>query len=493
MTNAHVNKASLIGGFIVLFVVLFFRNTSLGLSWLILGLGMVAVQHLSKPNSRKQRLYQLALLVAGFAVFYHGNALAFFCFLAAYLVVAIGYQTSFSNPIFSVVIGWGNVMVSPISGLIRTISKLGTQKDNNISKVMRYVLITVAMLLVFGLLYTNVSPAFYIFLQDLDLGTGLELLFVAALGSFICFNLLYQRFPEYFARFMLQQEQIRDPEKVLKENSESDDSLYQSRSEWIKPLSFGIFMVSVLLGIVIGTDLIELFSHQVEDFNHSNRLHNSVFALIVSVILAAMLGLWSIRSLNSKPIKVLKSANYLFLSLNIMYVVVNVLNNLDYIQAYGLSARRIGVFFYLSACIVGLGFTLHNVNKELGIRTLFTQVSHALFIMFIAAGLIGWTRIITKYNLSHPPMAKHGIIDYGYLHSLQGNSDLLYDHRMDMNEAQLERLEQKVEKAMRYEVLDIRKLCLSKEIEKRRLKALDIKDNANERVNESSTQHYENQ
>jgi hypothetical protein len=98
-------------------------------------------------------------------------------------------------------------------------------------------------------------------------------------------------------------------------------------------------------------------------------------------------------------------------------VIFTGLKNIEYVQEYFLTYKRIGVFIYLICCLVGLFFTFLKIQSIKSNWFLVRRVGWSLYALSIVTPLINWDALIINYNFAE---ARHNPekLDLDYLVSL---------------------------------------------------------------------------
>lgn len=175
-----------------------------------------------------------------------------------------------------------------------------------------------------------------------------------------------------------------------------------------------LVMVNLLLLIVniIDINWVWINFEYNHDFNISQFVHEGTYLLIISVLLSiGILHYIFRRNLNffSKS-PILTKLAYFWIAQNIILVCSVGLRNLHYINVFGLSNKRIGVYIFLIITLMGLlsiGFKIKNINSFS--HYLRTNMWYA-YIILVCSSAPNWDYIISSFNLNSTVVP-----DYGYL------------------------------------------------------------------------------
>ena len=175
-------------------------------------------------------------------------------------------------------------------------------------------------------------------------------------------------------------------------------------------------LLNILIVFLLITDVIFLTqsSNNISAVELSVQVHQGINALIISIILAIALIVYFFRgSLNFyKHTKFLKTATYIWITLNSILVLVTLFKNYQYVHSFGLTYKRIGVFFYLLLAFIGLVLTYIKVKNIKNIVFLFRKNIEISFIVLVVSSFINWDVFITKYNVSYVQKTQ---LDIAYL------------------------------------------------------------------------------
>ena len=99
---------------------------------------------------------------------------------------------------------------------------------------------------------------------------------------------------------------------------------------------------------------------------------------------------------------------------------MNGIKNSIYVYEFGLTYKRIAVFFFLITSIALMSICLIKVRHGLKTNVFITRSFQAILIICTAFVMIHWDTAITKFNLS----TYTNNLDISYLITLENNKDL---------------------------------------------------------------------
>jgi hypothetical protein len=103
----------------------------------------------------------------------------------------------------------------------------------------------------------------------------------------------------------------------------------------------------------------------------------------------------------------LKYAAYAWITQNAVLVGAIAVKNVEYVERFGLTHRRIGVYVYLLLTLIGLAATWIKVRDTKSNWFLVRRNGWAFYVVLVAYGMIDWNYVITQHSLArlekHPP------------------------------------------------------------------------------------------
>jgi hypothetical protein len=131
-------------------------------------------------------------------------------------------------------------------------------------------------------------------------------------------------------------------------------------------------------------------------------LHQGVGTLIVSIIISILLILFYFRGeLNfSKQQKTIKTLAILWIFQNCLLLVSVIFKNAMYIDVYGLTYKRIGVYVYVFLTFIGLLSTIYKILKIKSSLHLIYLNGWSFLSVLVFASLVNWDAFILQTNRS---------------------------------------------------------------------------------------------
>src|SRR5690606_2271070 len=158
---------------------------------------------------------------------------------------------------------------------------------------------------------------------------------------------------------------------------------------------------------------------------YSSRTHSQIYLIIFSVFLAMLVILFFFKG----TLNFVKNNKWLFLltkiwiGLNGLLLFSAFYQNSVYINALGLTYKRLGVYLFLGLCLMGLIYSFLKIHYKRTNYYLIDKMSWTIFYSLIFCSIFNWGNIITNYNLHKDT------VDWDYLvYDLSGNEKTLIEY-----------------------------------------------------------------
>lgn len=303
--------------------------------------------------------------------------------------------------------------------------KTSNENTNQISpKTLLYLkgtLIAGVLLILFTILYRSANPVFDDLLSQIDLSfISIPWVLFTLLGYVLFLHLLRPYHPtELINLDDRQSDDLRTPAAPF-----NIPQLEKLRNQQI----LGIMVLgalNLLLIFFLVTDVIYLSDTiPISNAAYSQSVHEGIYALMLSIVCAIAIILYFFRGdLNFyKGNKNIKQLTFLWICLNFVLVIFTGYKNYEYVEALGLTYKRIGVFVYLLLTLTGLVTAYLKVARTRSFVYLVRRNTAVAFAFLFLSAAVPWDRAITWYNLENVDNS-----DVAYLINLgETNSEQLY-------------------------------------------------------------------
>lgn len=378
-------------------------SKSLGLNLILIAILAVILVSTAKRDRRLPWLYALVYIVTALFVFLNPTGFTVFVHLMA-LLVFVGKSISQKSSLhLSWLLGGVSLTAASVINYLQRRDnpeqlkrlKLSPQLINRLKGG----LIAGLLLVLFGMLYKSANPVFEGLIGQIDLDfISIPWLLFTGLGYLLFFHLL-RPFParELVDFDLAQRNELERPTEL--------ELLGQKRHLQAEhTLGSMVFLaLNLLLLVFLVTDVIYLLNQSpISNAGYSQAVHQGVYALLFSAVCAIALILFFFRGhLNffegNRRIKLL---TYVWIALNGVLMTFTAYKNYTYIEALGLTYKRIGVFVYLVLTLMGLATAYIKVAQLKNFTYLVRTHATIAFALLIAGAAVPWDESITRYNLN---------------------------------------------------------------------------------------------
>ncbi len=413
---------------------LLFYGKSFGLNLVLISILTVVLLTTLKRENRVSWWYSSLYILTAILVFLNPSGFTIFVHFMT-LIVFIGKSISSKSSLYiSWFIGTLNLLFSSLIRLSENKSKEKSHSKKTSTKTINYITggtIAVFLIGVFSLLYKDANPVFGNLIAQIDLSfISIPWLLFTFLGYLLFLHLLQPFNAAELIDFDAKRgNSLEKPvELVLIQNKKKLE-----REHTIGSMVFGALNLLLLFFLI--TDVLYLLQEtDLTNADYSKSVHQGIYALVFSIVCAIALILYFFRgNLNFyENNKQIKKLTFLWVILNTILVLFTAYKNYSYIEALGLTYKRIGVLVYLVLTLTGLVIAFIKVAQIKNFIFLVRTNIAAVFAFLIISAAIPWDKIITSYNL-----AAIKNTDIEYLINLGDSNSLQLYHYVKKNRAQV--------------------------------------------------------
>ncbi len=412
----------------ILFSTLFY-NQKIGLNlsiFSIISILILLVSNTQKFRNKTTIIYTLIYLLTAALVFIQHTSLSILANVLALITLVGSVRESKS----SIYVQWYNGIYTSIAGYIhRNLYKIDNEeketskKDIDVLHLAKLVGIPLMFITVFIVLYRNGNPIFSDLISKIDFSfINLKWILFTVLGYYLFSNIFSPVQVDFATNKDLQTGNILQQSETF------------STEILVKEKQLGtilLLLLNILIVFYLTTDIISLNTIKwTEAPMLSSQVHNGINALIASILIAIVIILYFFRgNLNFyENNKTLKNLAFTWIILNTILVILIAAKNYNYITAFGLTYKRIGVNVYLFLTLIGLITTFLKVSKVKNLWFLFRINTQTAFVLLMILSVVNWDNSITKYNINHAQS-----LDLNYLINLSDNNAVLLNEYRKSN------------------------------------------------------------
>lgn len=387
-----------------------FYHTTAGINHLLFSTILVGALLFtdSKFLSNKPWIFvALGAITTGLGVALYGNDLSYIANLITLAALAGLSFSPNSSLVFACTHGALSYLVKPAQKVINFFALLNADKPKEPSKKdtiftrnrILSILLPMLVVLVFTAMYSGSNPLFSWFLQDLGTYISWEFISFSLYGFYVVYF--------FFNQYAFAEVAAFDAKKgnVLLANNPTEQTIFGATHHEFSAAKLTFVLLNLLLLMVNSIDIAFIFNPSKEVIDYSHYIHQGINASIFSVLMAILVVLYFFRgNLNFiAENRGLKLLAVLWLVLNIVLLLTCFHKNFSYIDAHGLTPKRIGVYAYLLVTFIGLLLTWLKIAKRKSNMFLVRSNFWSLFLLLSLSTTIHWNQIIFDHNLTHHP------------------------------------------------------------------------------------------
>lgn len=464
----------------ILFTFLFWMEKQ-ALNLLIYSLFLIAITLLDQEKQKPKKLYIVIashFLAAVFVVI-NQSVLNIVTWYISFAVMMGSIHFPLLRNIFTVLLAaFLQIITAPINLLKKIVAlQFRSLSFKPVLKIVTYIVIPCFVILFFSILYSEANTIFANYLNQVTSGIST---FINNILIFLFPKLSFERFMHIILGIILSAGIFISLKKVELEKIEGrfNEQLIKahrnktSKSIWYMFMEvfaegllkkvmalkteniIGIISFIALNLLLLSLNIIDLTTLWpgknigLSGADYSNELHDGTNALIISIVMAMMVIVYFFRgNLNfySKN-KTIRLLAYLWIFQNMFLVCSVLLRDFHYINALGLTYKRIGVLVFLLLCSIGLVTVYIKVAQQKTFFYLCKVNGLIWYILLLVFGFVNWDPFIASYNINNretinldldhltdlsdkalPLLNKNKVILRKYLH----NSDYAYKWSSD--------------------------------------------------------------
>ncbi|MDQ3100961.1 MAG: DUF4173 domain-containing protein [Bacteroidota bacterium] len=245
----------------------------------------------------------------------------------------------------------------------------------------------------FDQLVTDVGVSMAAFFDQFDLALMGTFLFGLAVSNFILQRNRNENIPLWMAR--------------------SNDQLFRRRQKPSRvilglryELRTGVLLLGILNLLLLIANFLDL-KHVWFGFTFNGQylkqfVHEGTVLLILSIVFGAGIVLYFFRANQNfhRGNRTLKILAYIWLAQNALLAASVGMRNFWYIQHYALAYKRIGVMFFLLACLLGLFLVFRRVHAARSNHYLFRWQAYGTYVILVLLACFDLDVLIARYNFS---------------------------------------------------------------------------------------------
>lgn len=305
-------------------------------------------------------------------------------------------------------------------------------------KMFAFIFIPLLLTAVFFGIYSAGSDHFANLFTNIELDINFwQLIVITALGLFVAFNYWnYVVEKTIYKTNSILNNDFNESDKILKPTYSFFDLDTERMSGVISLLALNI----LLIFFIITYNYEQFFETVKSPSRLSQETHERVNVVIISIVMAIFVIMFYFKSsFNFDPkagsMKILAK---IWIFLNAVLVISALVKNLEYIENYGFTYKRLGVYAFLILSLIGLVMTFIKIHLRKRNAFLFNVMTWYIYGTILVCSYINWGGIITSQNMKR----KDFVLSY-------------YETTINFNEKQLlEYAEKRHDEKLKQEILN---------------------------------------
>jgi hypothetical protein len=386
---------------------LFYQQTA-GINFLIFSALLIGFSAVCNPHLIKNGNWQIsasgALLTALMVVWHHSQLAVIAHFTSMILVIGFTYSPA-SSVYVSALHGLLSLVLPYFTHTIKflidlTDPKAPKSKGAFSFKTASVYVIPLTITLVFYALYASANPVFANLIKIPKINISLSLISFTFVGWIMLTGFFYPYGNEETIKWDVSKTDILTRIK-LKLKRKFD--LIALKLENKKGVILLVMLNTLLLFYLIFDFSFILSGKKLPDgMDYSKYVHEGVNTLIFSILLAIGIILYYFRANQNFYSKnqLLVRLTYCWIFQNGLLLLGIIHKNQIYIDQFGLTYKRIGVYVYLLMTLAGLITTFWKVKELKTVWYLLRRNVWFAYIVLIISSLVNWDKMIAKYNIN---------------------------------------------------------------------------------------------
>lgn len=390
-----------------------FYEQSAGLNFFLFTIFIVVALGAMRPSAIKTRHWIVSAtlaLVSGFAVYLNSSALAITANISALMLFSAQSVLPGSSMLISFFLSACTVGGSYVFMIIDFFEKRASRqvtdappKEKRNAGRMWATIVAIIIVIVFFALYRGSNVLFKELTKHINLDwISWKWCVFTTIGAVAVYGILYVRKIGGIGDGSQEYNRTLKPKEDDGTAPGWFDSLMQEETErYLATLLLVLLNIMVLF--VNGGDLLFLLGEQSlpAEITYTSYVHQGVGLLVINVLLAMLLVLYFFRGrLNfNKSYKLISILAVLWLLQNVAMLFFTAARNNMYTEMFGMTYKRIGVYFYLLLTAIGVITTVIKVMQRRTNTWLYRINTWLFFSVFVFSSLVSWSRFITWYSL----------------------------------------------------------------------------------------------
>lgn len=439
--NKNVASILALIALVVLFNGLIPLVGNVGLNYFIMSVASIGSAILIHQPTINNRLFWWAYfgsIASGINVSYDADAWALQMYLLSHTILIGALHSKNVQNLFVALFQWIILSAAQPFYFLRFLFDAQNwpkfPKNSQMKKAARILIIPALLSIVFIILYSQANSDFYSLvsvplMQLVDYISSMadgQMIFSSLIACFFLVPLLIPiTIDNLRLKFAKRNRFMSRRVKYAKNNLNLTFSTIGLKHE-LQIASNTLLILNVLVLLFNILDIVNVW------FNYSARtaaelseyVHNGTYVTILSTLTGSLIiAIFFRGNLNFlKDNRMLKLLASIWLFQNVFLVASTALRNYRYVEAYGLTEKRLGVMIFLAMTLLGILFTYQKIHNKYQLMHLFNQFSLSAYLIILAYSMIDHPATIVHYAANYQKE-----IDANYISKIAWKRDALLD------------------------------------------------------------------
>ncbi|WP_449388491.1 DUF4153 domain-containing protein [Chryseobacterium lineare] len=266
-------------------------------------------------------------------------------------------------------------------------------------KMFAFIFIPLLLIAVFFGIYSAGSDHFANLFTNIEIDINFwQLIAMIALGLFVAFNYWnYVVEKTIYKTNSILNNDFNERDKILKPTYSFFDLDTERMSGVISLLALNI----LLIFFIITYNYEQFFETVKSPSRLSQETHERVNVVIISIVMAIFVIMFYFKSsfnFDSKA-RLMRILAKIWIFLNAALVISALVKNSEYIENYGFTYKRLGVYAFLILSFIGLVMTFMKIQLRKRNAFLFNTMTWYIYGTILTCSYINWGGIITSQNM----------------------------------------------------------------------------------------------
>lgn len=392
---------------VLLYSYLFYEQSA-GINFFLFNIALVVGLLIKNPASLKDKSWLAVAagsLISSGCIMYYSSSLAIVANVISLSLLSyfsLAPNSSILLALCMEIIVIGSSCVYMFFDWVKRSQNKADKKSKPLYVIIIMTTIIILITILFFGMYQSANPVFSEFTKNINLNfISWPWIFFTLGGLLLMYGFYYTWRIEYFNELDENASNNITEERANKNNFLNN--LFKIDTEYLTGVILLVILNMMLLLLnILDLNYLWFDGNLPAEVDHKEFVHNGIGMLITSIVLAIIIILYFFRGRlnyfsNAKYIKVLAC---FWLAQNAFMIFSSFYRTNMYVEEFGISYKKIGVYVYLGLTLIGLITTYIKVTKLKSNWYLVRVNTWCYFIILVISCVFNWDVIITDFNIN---------------------------------------------------------------------------------------------